>query len=210
MFNSLDEMLQAAITGKAKIEAGPPSRQIYAFFGMCYFTPMTVGSVPKVERMSVSTENTMWMNCVLSSPSDVFGLVLYTGIETRVKLNTRGMPNKFGRFDHTLNNATKFLFLLMLGSAVLLEWGNGWGASCDGPYCTTRDVFLYLVLTSFICSISLRTVLEVCKVYMASECPTHMPGCVIRNTMIPEELGSLQYLFTDKTGTLTKNEMKLM
>lgn len=32
-------------------------------------------------------------------------------------------------------------------------------------------------------------------------------GTVMRSTTIPEELGRIQYLLADKTGTLTKNEM---
>jgi len=34
-------------------------------------------------------------------------------------------------------------------------------------------------------------------------------GCVPRNASIPEELSRVKYIFTDKTGTLTKNEMTL-
>lgn len=32
-------------------------------------------------------------------------------------------------------------------------------------------------------------------------------GTVVRSTTIPEELGRISYLLTDKTGTLTHNEM---
>jgi len=32
-------------------------------------------------------------------------------------------------------------------------------------------------------------------------------GTVVRSTTIPEDLGRISYLLTDKTGTLTKNEM---
>lgn len=34
-----------------------------------------------------------------------------------------------------------------------------------------------------------------------------IPGTVVRSTTIPEELGRLTFLLSDKTGTLTKNEM---
>jgi len=36
---------------------------------------------------------------------------------------------------------------------------------------------------------------------------TVIDGTIARNSTIPEELGRIQFILTDKTGTLTKNEM---
>ena len=56
---------------------------------------------------------------------------------------------------------------------------------------------------------SLRISLDLGKVvysWMISR-DKEMPGTVVRSSTIPEELGRVGYLLTDKTGTLTQNEM---
>ncbi|EAW66615.1 ATPase, Class II, type 9B, isoform CRA_g [Homo sapiens] len=76
-----------------------------------------------------------------------------------------------------------------------------------GPW--YRNLFRFLLLFSYIIPISLRVNLDMGKaVYgwmmMKDE---NIPGTVVRTSTIPEELGRLVYLLTDKTGTLTQNEM---
>lgn len=34
-----------------------------------------------------------------------------------------------------------------------------------------------------------------------------LQGCIVRNSSIPEELGRIEHLLCDKTGTLTQNHM---
>ena len=164
------------------IECGPPVKEIDNFNGMLKFGAD--------EQIQISVENMIWMNSVNASQTDIYGLVLFTGIETKAKLNTREASNKFGRFDRSLNNTTKFLFPIMFLSAFMLETTTltqNW----DVQGSPITGFFNYLILTSTLCSIALRTMLDIAKSVMSSNFGQIMPGCIIRNSMIPEELGAL-------------------
>jgi len=57
--------------------------------------------------------------------------------------------------------------------------------------------------------ISLRVNLETAKILHSHMIQTdhNIRGTVVRNTQMPEELGVIDYVLSDKTGTLTQNEM---
>jgi phospholipid-translocating ATPase len=69
------------------------------------------------------------------------------------------------------------------------------------------SILRFLILFSTIIPISLRVNLDLGKLAYAYqiEHDKDLPGTVVRTSTIPEELGRIEYLFTDKTGTITKN-----
>lgn len=154
-------------------------------------------------RESLSLENTMWANTILASPGHVLGMVVYTGVETRAQMNNKSPVTKVGLIDIEINRLSKFLFVFM----VLLAFGIVALSDFKGNF--VLNFFRFVLLLSAIIPISLRVNLDMGKVYycIGIYADKDIPGTIPRNSTIPEELGRVQFLLTDKTGTLTKNDM---
>lgn len=71
------------------------------------------------------------------------------------------------------------------------------------------NIVKFVVLLSFGIPISLRVNLDFAKIIHAKniEQDHKIKNTVVRNSQTPEELGVIDYILSDKTGTLTKNEM---
>ncbi|XP_058547750.1 probable phospholipid-transporting ATPase IIB isoform X8 [Neofelis nebulosa] len=181
----------------AYVYAQKPQLDIHSFEG----TFTREDSEPPIHE-SLSIENTLWANTIVASGT-VIGVVIYTGKETRSVMNTSNPKNKVGLLDLELNQLTKALFVALVALSVVMVTLQGF----VGPW--YRSLFRFLLLFSYIIPISLRVNLDMGKaaygwMIMKDE---SIPGTVVRTSTIPEELGRLVYLLTDKTGTLTQNEM---
>ncbi|KAK3727238.1 hypothetical protein QZH41_019302, partial [Actinostola sp. cb2023] len=153
-------------------------------------------------EIPLSIENTLWSNTVVASGT-ALGVVVYTGRETRSVMNTSNPQSKIGLIDIELNNLTKVLFLATILLSLVLIALKGF----NGPW--YRYFFRFIILFSYIIPLSLRVSLDMGKVvysWMISH-DKAIAGTVVRSSTIPEELGRIGYLLTDKTGTLTQNEM---
>ncbi len=70
-------------------------------------------------------ENTLWANTVLASPGYVLGMVVHTGLETRMAMNISEMRQKVGRLDLEVNWMTKVLFVVMVIAALAIIAADG-------------------------------------------------------------------------------------
>lgn len=182
------------VSGNCVIEAEAPKREIYDFVGTLID--------PKGVREPLSLENTLWANTVVASGRAIC-VVVYNGNETRSRLNASNPKSKVGKLDHEVNRVSKMLFALLFSLAALLTGLRGFTGQWILYFCR------YFLLLSAIIPISMRVNLDMAKIAysMFIENDDQMEGCTVRNSNLPEELGRIEYILSDKTGTLTQNEM---
>ncbi|PWN48183.1 putative NEO1-P-type ATPase [Violaceomyces palustris] len=165
-------------------------------------TSIQLSQQPQVAPLTA--ENVLWANTVLAAGSAV-GLVVYTGRETRAVMNTSYPGTKVGLLDLEINRLSKILcgvtFALSVGLVALNGFRGEWWVY----------IFRFLILFSSIIPISLRVNLDMGKTVYARQIMSdhEIPGTIVRTSTLPEELGRIEYLLSDKTGTLTQNEMEL-
>ena len=182
---------------RARVFAEAPGKDIYSFAGKL---------IPKDTRTRevepISVENMLWTNTVVAT-GQVVGAVVYTGRETRSALNRSSPHSKRGKTEDEINFLTKVLFIVLLVLSILMVAAQGFSG--------LWYVYLvrFMILFSSIIPISMRVNLDMAKLLYALmiHMDEKIPGTVVRNSTLPEELGRINVLLSDKTGTLTQNDM---
>lgn len=182
------------------IYADKPHKDIYNFIGR-----LTVNRNGGTSAEPLNLDNVIWMNTVLATQG-VIGCVIYTGKETRAMMNTAQPRNKFGKIEEEINYYSILLCVSSVIAACIFLFFSGISARFD------VNLVRFIIIFSSVIPISLKVTIDVARMFFYSNSimkDQDIPGCIVRNSNIPEELGRITYLLSDKTGTLTRNEMEM-
>ncbi|KAJ1891770.1 hypothetical protein LPJ66_006729, partial [Kickxella alabastrina] len=184
------------------------------------------GSDPLVAPFSIS--NVVLRGMTVRNTDWIVGIVLYTGDQTKIVLNSGPPPYKRSRIERTMNVqvSMSFGFVFVTSFIVALVGGLKY-ANPDQRYSmyvdTTMEKGLYgfalfwsaMIMLQNIIPIALYVSIEFVKgwhaywiyqdINMYYE-PTDQ-RCIANNWNISDDLGQVSYIFSDKTGTLTRNVM---
>ncbi|VUG15893.1 DRS2 [Brettanomyces bruxellensis] len=206
---------------EGRIVGEQPNSSLYTYEGTLYVAggPAVALSPDQVLLRGATVKNTRWVQ----------GVAIFTGHDSKLMQNATAAPIKTTDMERIINRQILALLALLVLLSVVSSLGDIITLSAHsstmeyvGQKQTNKaglfflDILTYWILYSNLVPISLFVTVEIIKYYQAYliGCdldlyyePTDTPT-VARTSSLVDELGQIGYVFSDKTGTLTRNVME--
>eukprot|EP00930_Biecheleria_cincta_P043976 TRINITY_DN3016_c0_g1_i2.p1 TRINITY_DN3016_c0_g1~~TRINITY_DN3016_c0_g1_i2.p1 ORF type:complete len:1440 (-),score=275.35 TRINITY_DN3016_c0_g1_i2:30-3953(-) len=202
--------------------AEPPSKSIYSFIGN-----ITLGG----GTYPLSGDQLLLRSTVLRNTAWAVGIVVYTGKETRVVMNSRKAPLKLSSLEKATNRCMLVIVALQFVMTIV----------CAAMYTSTKDDLMkrwylstgdadklwlpdalayfltFFCLYSNLVPISMYSTMEIANaaqtLFVSKDLTMYDSAtnkfAKVRSMNLVQEIGMISYVFSDKTGTLTQNVMEL-
>ena len=210
------------VSGQLRSEQ--PNSSLYT-----YEATLTMNSGGGEKELPLAPDQLLLRGATLRNTPWIHGVVVFTGHETKLMRNATATPIKRTAVEGMVNVQILMLVGILISLSVISSVGDlavreteayrltylDYGSTNAGKQ-FVLDIFTYWVLYSNLVPISLFVTIEIVKYFQALlinsdldmyYAPTDTPA-ICRTSSLVEELGQIEYIFSDKTGTLTCNVME--
>lgn len=216
------------------IESEGPHSNLYAYSGLIRWKQQSKDPEQPAYDMAepISINNMLLRGCQLRNTEWVLGVVVFTGEETKIMINSGITPSKRARIQKDLNWNVIYNFILLFGMCLVCgivlgvywakpdtshaffefgSYGNN-NAATDGTIAFWAAVILFQNLVPISLYITLEIIRTLQAFFIYSDVlmyyePVDYP-CTPKSWNISDDVGQIEYIFSDKTGTLTQNVME--